>query len=386
MRYLPIMLVALMGCIEPYSTDFPFFPGDVVVIDGRLDATARSITVKLSRPQAINDEAAPPIVPGADVALIGSRGLHLNLIEERPGIYSTTNVPVNYDEKYNLDVTLNDGRKFISDPVEVLRTPQIDLVTYDFTNDERGIEILLNTHDESGKAKYFGWDYVETYEYTSLFESHFTFINKIPEKRAQEDQVYRCWRTAPSFSIGIATTRDLTASTVYRYPVLSIPGGSLKLSIRYSVLINQRVISPEEFIYLKEMKKTTEQLGDFFGPLPTTAPGNFHEVGNASSTVLGFFSASEITKKRIFINYKDLPETLQIPQGFGSCQAELTCDQNPNRKRTGPESCLNPEILTSTTVILDRITHLDSIFYSYTKRECADCRSHGGVTTKPDFW
>jgi len=56
--------------------------------------------------------------------------------------------------------------------------------------------------------------------------------------------------------------------------------------------------------------------------MPTTAAGNLHETGRPGTVVLGYFSAAEVSKKRIFISFKDLPENLQIPQDRGLCQAE----------------------------------------------------------------
>lgn len=382
-RYSALAVLLLFGCLDPFAPPPGSFIAEALVVDGLLNSATNTATVKLSHPWPLDVDQPAPVVKGATITISGPSG-DFTLIEERPGEYKKTGVPVINGEKYTLHVVA-EGREFYSDPVEAMSTPPIDSLTFGVSNDTKSLEVRINTRDPSGQATYFSWDYVETYEYTSVFFSGYDLKNGAAVIRKPDELIYRCWRTIPSSSIGIVTTRELSASVVSQVPIITIPGGSIKTSWIYSVLVSQRVIGGDEYNYLRQLKAATENLGGLFDPQPGIVVGNMHEKDQPGTHVHGYFSVSEIEQKRVFIEYEELPENLKIPQDHGGCEIDVTCDI----RGTFGFACYRLEDLNYASKVL-YVAFTDPMgnptSYAFTRSECADCRLLGGVTQRPAFW
>ena len=138
------------------------------------------------------------------------------------------------------------------------------------------------------------------------------------------------------------------------------------------MLVTQRTISKEAYIFWTQLQKTTESLGGLFDPMPSEVVGNVHSATNANEAVLGFFSAGEEKRQRIFISNRDLPDNIRImPSPF----CPLDSLKIATVKTLGDHTFLVYPYGTPTT-----------IGYVSSSSECMDCRVKGGVTQKPDFW
>lgn len=376
-----VMLLA-SACLDPFHVPFSEAPNGPVVIDAFLNGSQGTATVRLSRPQEINSEDLNATISGAKVT-VESPAQSFDLAEVSPGNYYATGIPTPVGTLFTLRVKTSDGREFLSDPTPVRATPPLDSITFAVGNDKESLEVLVHAHDPTDLAQYFSWDYEETYEYTAAYYSGFIYDPVNPKSRPDGDQIYRCWRTNPSTSIGIVTTKDLTGSIVSRFVINSIPAGSLKLSIRYSIFVKQRVIGAEEYAYLGMLKKTTEKLGGLFDPQPGQVVGNLHEVDRPNNVVLGYFAASQVSEKRVFIRYEELPLAFQIPQPK-VCEYNLTCILPRN---TGFD-CSPLEIVGFNHELLYGVygPSGEIVQFAYAPKECSDCRLQGGIPKRPPFW
>ncbi len=115
-----------------------------------------------------------------------------------------------------------------------------------------------------------------------------------------------------------------------------------------------------------------------FDPLPSQVLGNITNINNSGEPVLGYFSGGQVTEKRLFINYSDLPYELMALRERVPCVEEnigsLSVDEIPKR--------------TSSTLLIDPIYVQDVGVVGYTTADsyCIDCRIKGGSTTQPIFW
>ena len=73
------------------------------------------------------------------------------------------------------------------------------------------------------------------------------------------------------------------------------------------------------------MKKNTEDIGSFFGPLPSELKGNIHCLTNPEEPVIGFVTSSAATQKRIFIDASQVSNWLH----YYSCE-ELFVPNHPD--------------------------------------------------------
>ncbi|MGC4023430.1 MAG: DUF4249 family protein [Cyclobacteriaceae bacterium] len=85
------------------------------------------------------------------------------------------------------------------------------------------------------------------------------------------------------------------------------------------MLVKQQALSEEAYNFWFQLQTTTQNLGGLFDPLPSQVNSNVQCESDPSKTVLGFFSGSSVSSKRIFIGYDKLPEYLKVSSSVGTC-------------------------------------------------------------------
>lgn len=368
-------LLILYGCLEPYQP--PAIQGDVdmMVVDGFLNATENSATVKLSYATALSSDEPPLVEAGASVSIEEEGGTTFLLSEAEPGTYVVDNLFVDKTKRYRLRILTVTGKDFFSDYIEILDTPQIDSVTW--KPDDKGVNIYVNTHDAENKSEFYSWSYEETWEYNASFYSTYKLIDGEAFQRFPNDQIYTCWTTTSSTEILVGSTARLAEDVVRDFPITFVPGPTVKLSRRYSILVRQRTLSKEAYDFWSQLKKTTESLGGLFDALPTQVLGNVHSA-TSEKPVLGYFSAGEVSQKRLFIKLAELPEVL-LKQRLPSI-----CNQIDVERLEVQDLPQTPNYV----LLIDPIyvQGVGIVAYTTARAACIDCQLHGGVTKKPDFW
>jgi hypothetical protein len=372
------MLVSLMAvanaCIEPFQP--PVSDEDVrfLVVDAYLNSSDGTASAKLSRTLPV---ASPEVIPqesGALVSIEDENGIKYPLIESANGQYSGSVSNISLTKQYRLLIQTLNGTQYSSDFIDLQQTPPIDSITFSFVGD--GLDLEVNTHDPSGEARYFRWAWTETYEYNSTFSSIYMFTPNEIVYRPVTEQIYVCWKTNPSTNLLIGSTDRFEESVVSKFPIAFIPRSSIKFSRKYSILVQQQTLTAEGYNYWSNLKKSTEQLGGLFDPLPSEVRGNIYSTTNPSENVIGFFSGGSTEEKRLFL----LPR--QLPIGMGHFNSS-----NPSCER---DTILLADIPSTdrTTLLIDGVYPPGQMLTGYTtsQRSCIDCRYLGGVTQRPDFW
>lgn len=364
-----ILFVFLLGCVEPYSAPDVTFSDNILVVDGFLNVGSNSAVVTLSRAIDLNSTSEYPAVSDAVVSVRSENGTTYGLTETEPGKYEFTNVPLSLSEKYQLYIRTPDGKEYNSDYVELKDSPEIDSLTWKPQSD--GINLYVSTHDPSGNTRYYQWLYKETWEYTSRYYSTYKLVDGQAIPRSVDEYIYQCWRTDESTKVLINSTATLSADHVSDFPLTFVERGDFKLSRLYSLLVQQRALTKEAYTFWSELRKTTEDLGGLFDPLPWQLTGNIHSADNASEPVLGYFSGGNTKEARIFIRFNDLPDYLRtIPPSY------CVVDSIPlNELANYPNSTY---LIGGYGMVLEGFTS--------TSIGCVDCRYYGGVTEKPEFW
>ncbi|MFI5156162.1 MAG: DUF4249 domain-containing protein [Chitinophagales bacterium] len=371
--FILVSIVAVSGCRDPYTPPVIKGGNNYLVVGGFLNSGGAT-NITLSRTRALNDTTPVP-ENSAQVSVIGSAGDVFFLTASGNGLYTYDSMVLNPFETYQLQILTSNGGKYLSDTVSVFQTPPIDSLNWnqDSTGGpgKQGVNIYVNTHDNSTPYGYYRWEYEETWQYQAAYESYFTWDRNqmIKVARAPEDQVYNCWQNKLSTTLVVGNTRQLSQNLIYEQPVVFIPVGSQKLSVRYSVLVKQYNISAEAFDYWKNLQALTDLTGSIFDPLPSQVTGNIHNAANASEPVMGYISACAAQEKRLFISYHEVSHWgYQIE---GCEELVLTPDQfadyfgTRGYYITGNKGIVN---LGATTSV------------------CADCRLQGGSNKQPAFW
>lgn len=369
-RIYTIVLIGMTSCLEPYSP--PEITGsiDILVVDGFLNSSDNSATVRLSKAKPLSDETNEVIEVSALVQIEDENGNSQSLEGISGGYYSSSQMQLSAGTKYRLSIVRDDGRRYYSDFITLTTCPPIDSISWKPSAQSPGINIYANTHDDTGQTKYFQWTFDETWEYTSRYGSFYKIVNGAVA--LQDIPMYRCWISKPSTAILVHSTAQLLSNTVREFPLTFIPVLSQKVSIRYSILVQQRAITKEAHDFWSQLKKSTENLGSLFDPLPSQVLGNVYSADDGSEPVLGYFSGGQVASKRIFIGFHELPLEIRL-------QPVLPCpvDSIPNA---------SIPFYSNTNLISTYGAPFPEGYTRSPGKNCMDCRDDGGNPTRPDYW
>lgn len=367
---LAAMLLVVLSCVEPYNPPAIKELVDILVVDGFLNSTDSSAEVKLSKAVALSDQSGPQVETNATVFVEDENGNISYLIETAEGVYTAAKINVNPTLKYRLSITRSNEKKYVSDYIELKISPPIDSISWAPSIQTEGLEIYANTHDATSNSKYYQWTFVETWEYTAGHYSSLKLKNGVVVP--QEQNLYQCWISKPSSEILINSTTNLQEDAIRNFRLITLPIGSSKLYRKYSLKVQQRVLTEEAYNFWLQLKKTTESLGSLFDPLPSQVVGNLKSISDDSEPVLGYFSGGHVSDKRIFITFGDLPDELRkiFPQNcpVDTIDIELI-PSYPDTNLIGPDGY---------PFVTGYLTSGNS--------NCLDCRDGGGDIIRPDFW
>jgi hypothetical protein len=366
-----LMTLFLAGCIEPYLPVVVEENPNYLVVNGMLniDGTAE---IRLTRTTNVGSYGIPPAVNQAVVTIESNNNNSVQLEQTiLAGYYATTGLTFDTNTEYRLRIQTND-EEYVSDFVPIRNSPPIDSVTYFASED--GIDINVHTHDPANASRYYKWNFVETWEYRSEHFSTYRLIDDVLVPRTAEEFRFICYDSEPGTTFAIESTTRFVDDRVSNFRVHFIEPKSEKVSRRYSILIKQQVLTEEGYHYWETLKKSTEQIGGLFDPLPSTIQGNIHCISDPSRKAIGFFTASGVTEKRLFIDAGELPQSYPRFRLFGGCPVdtvffEVGVSNGSSDNVIGPLSNM-----------------MAIIGYTFSSSECVDCTQHGGVVTKPEFW
>jgi len=368
LRYIiPGLVIFIGGCITQFipETDEA---RDLLVVEGLITDQPGPYTVKLSRSMPLGSKAVKVPVTGCQVYVADDTDNQFWFSEYSGGIYRSDAsafraVP---GRKYTLHIRTygaEESRNYESVPVELVSVPPVDSLYYekvvireknDVSGPLEGCEIYLDTHDPTGKCRYYRWDFAETWE----FQLPYMVTNRV------------CWFHNNSGTIKVKNTTVLEEPLINRYPVLFISNESDRLSVRYSILVNQYSLNQDEYLYWEKLQRISQEVGGLYDIIPSSVPGNVFCVEDPAEQVLGYFSVSGRTSERLFIreNFRGLVNL------YRDCPSDTIYGNK-----------VIPNLDISAWVIVDE-PYLSPPYRVITnKKTCADC-SVRGTTVKPDFW
>lgn len=376
------LTLPIVSCIDPVAPSLNLNDSEsLLVVDGQITNEAGPFKVKLTTSVPVNMMFSPNPVLNADVFIVDDQGNSFRLYGDNNGLYKTADttlkgVPGN---TYNLNITTTDGIEYTSSRVLMQDVPDIDNVYFEKVQhprlenglvfEDNWLNILLDTHDATDAIKYWLFKYEETWEvnlasdsikvvHDKDYHSIFTYENLAPSDNKH------CWVSKPSNSILIATTANNHTNELKGFHVQSLGPGEPKLRIRYSILVKQFSISHEFYNYWKQMMGVNENAGGIYEIIPAPVYGNI-TCSNGTKKALGYFSASSVKQKRLFIEFTEHNvETKRVNEGCYYFDYGV------------PPSVQHVDF--GTDVLTGKKIYAFSDF-------CADCTSFG-TNVKPSYW
>lgn len=381
-----LLSLVLFGgaCKEPYDPPAIAKAQSYLVVEGFINIGAET-NISLSRSTNLSDTSK--IVPErrASVFIENEQNGSFMLSESSPGKYTLSASGLTAGRKYRLRIKTTASSEYLSEFVEALQTPEIDSISYKIQN--KGVQFYANTHDAQNKIKYYRWEYEETWLYTSLHSSIIEYENAVLQFRPLNKSVFKCWKSNSSNNIILGSSTNLVSGQIVDNPVSFVAAGTGKVSFGYSILIRQIALTKEAYEYWQTLKKNTEQLGSIFDPQPSIASGNIKAVTNPAEPVIGYLNASSVTSKRQYFDNRNFPmdsPSYIAPPSIDACEIQqIMIDPVatfPSRVieifSTGRYTPVSPISQPGAGII----------GYTYSIKECTDCREKGGTTEKPIFW
>lgn len=384
LKYLFVVLTALgvFACKERFNppevdTNLNYLTVEGLINVGGVDSTLIRVsrTVKLTNKVAIQPETKAILtVESSD------NTIKRNLTERSSGLYYSLPMALDATKQYRLRIKTAAGKEYVSDFVEVKVSPPIETLGFEAqSTGAPGVQIYANTRDVNNKSRYYKWDFVETYEFNSRNFSTWIFDNRMerPRNLVTED-IYTCWRTVKSNTIILASTAKLTNDVLNKAPIERIPPGNEKVGVKYSILVNQQVLTKDAFDFWEILRKNTEQVGSIFDAQPSKLRGNIHSVNNPDEIVIGYVSAGTIEHKRLFIDATEIPREFRYTKPAACLVDTIYRAEFPNIFYSGyqipVDALFDPPPLPPPPKA-----------FTTTATACIDCRLRG-TNIKPAFW
>lgn len=377
-------LIILAGaCKEPYNPPAIADAQSYLVVEGFIDIGGQT-KISLSRSTNLRDTSKVVPEQGASVFIENEQSSSLMLLESSPGKYTLQTSGLSTGRKYRLRIKTTSS-EYLSEFVEALQTPEIDSLNYKIRND--GVQFYSNTHDNSNKTKYYRWDFDETWQYASLYNSVVEYVNSSLERRLSGNQIFYCWRTNFSNDIILGSSANLLSGVIVDNPVTFISAESGKVTFGYSIMVRQYALTKEAFEYWQTLKKNTEQLGSIFDPQPSLASGNIKCISNPQESVIGYLGASSVTSKRLFFANKNFPfnsPSYLPPPSIDACIINgISVQPSVSFASRAAQLFTSGDMIPIEPV---GVPGQGIVSYSYARKECVDCRVKGGTNIRPTFW
>ncbi|NCT75310.1 MAG: DUF4249 domain-containing protein [Chitinophagaceae bacterium] len=372
--FVSFLLLLGTGCRDPYLPDVVAGAPNYLVIEGVLNAGQGATNVRITRTTQIDRTSAITGEANAVVTVEGKDNSSVSLSYQGNGQYVHPNLNLAIGNEYRLRVKTTNGKEYLSAYVVAKTTPPIDSVTWS-RSATGGVDIMVNSHDETNKTKYYRWEYDETWEIRTYFFSKYIYENRrVRERVMPAEDVSICWRNRSSTNILVGTTNRLQSDVISKMPVTGFSNGDDRLSIRYSILVRQYALDKDAYEFYDLLRKNTESIGTIFDAQPSEVKGNITCLTDPAEPVIGYVTASSVEEQRIFINASQVPDW-RFPQ---ICEVQtVTPDSVVYYFEILGYSPYEADIPPGTTVP-------KAYFGSY--GVCVDCTKRNGTKTRPSFW
>jgi hypothetical protein len=386
-----LLVFVLKGCIDPFSPSISEYQ-QMLVIDGMITDQEGIHTVTVSRSSSYNDPGLK-YEGGCTVNILDDKGNILNMTEKSRGIYSAwiDKQFLNAGTQYRLEVITSDGNKYQSDYEMLSHSPPIDSIHWEVKyveldnplySDLIGVQFSVNSDATNCEASGYRWELFEQWEYRSEFYARDYYNGRIQYVNQEDlsDSVYYCWTTIKKINeIYTYSTAQAISKEIRMVPLTYVSNQTDRLKYDYCLLVKQYSLSKAAFSYWNRLQEQANESGGLYETQPSRIRGNLYNADNPDETILGFFGASGISEKRVFIKgfgylfkvFDTYNEQLCQPAGFAPGELMEFLE--------GIDTTEYPIYLYNYTGTLDGP-------WDYIDQACVDCTRRGGDTIKPGYW
>jgi len=373
------MLVTMLpSCIVPYDPHVEAKNINKFVVSGQVTDNTDYQTVSISKASSIGDPEYIP-VSGCYIRIFDDKGNEFDMQEAGSGTYR-----VQIDKSYlipgisfKVEIHTSDGIDIESDFDQMNECPVVDSVYFvrkEFSSNNlgqitNGLQFFVDLNAGNINTHFFRWEAIETWEYHAPYPREWYYDGTIHHISPPDSSRMICWSTELVKNIYTLSTVGLVQNRYTMLPLQFVDNHTARLMYGYSLLINQFALSEAAYSYWDQLRINSSEQGGLYEKQPLSIVGNLHNNTNPDQVVLGFFSASSVKARRIFISKVD-----NLPFDFSDY-----C--SPDTLRVGGLHSIDPSEYPA-FLVGNKIRYLPIQLSQY----CVDCMSQGGTTIKPVFW
>ncbi len=371
--FIVLLLVYLSSCKESFMPQVTTENANYLVVEGFINTGSDSTIINLSRTVLVSNKNITKPELAATITVENDANVSYALKDLGKGSYGSIGLNLDQTKKHRIRIKTSTGVIYISSFVETKISPAIDDVGFEVKTD--GIQLYVNTHDDKNQSRYYRWEYYDTWEFYSQYNSVLkTNGTAIVYRKLPEENIYNCYISLKSNNIFLNSTVKLDKDIVNRAPLNFISSGDERISVRYSKLVKQYVLTKEAYDFWEKLRKNTENLGSIFDAQPSQLTGNVHNIANVEEPVIGYIGAGTFTQKRIFIDKSQLPNWPTIYAN--KCSPPDTLGRKPGDTDIAIKGLIIP---------IDYEFVGQDQFILAAPAICVDCTLRG-TNKKPSFW
>lgn len=335
--YIFCLLLLHDSCVDVFEYDLSD-DASILVVDGRITTEPGPYTVKLTRTQRLNELSTPLNVSAKLVSIIDNDGFSETLTEVGNGIYQTnpTGIRGEIGKSYKVKIELRDGSIFESIPETISPAGVVDSIYYNFEtiNTEQGskyqFRIFMDSRGEAQSVNYFLWRLIGTYRVITSPELHIILGAKPEEPppppkkdpRPCSGHIYdvrfdrlisvrpceccECWADLVNNKPHINET-NVGANNQYKMiDVGTIPVEFWPFYDKTMVKVEQLSLTKSAYQFWKTVRDQKDGASSLFQPPIGKPISNIFQT-NGTRFAYGYFQASAVSKKVIFLTANNIP-------------------------------------------------------------------------------
>ena len=396
MYYLIFLL--LLGCVKPFSLSSEIEFESTLIVEARLTDENTNQRVRLTKSFPLENLIITPddFVTNAKVSVVENSANVYTYQEVEPGVYnSTTKFKAIEGNDYVLKIELSSGKKYES---LAMNLPEGETQDYDVElnkefdeNGNEGVKIDIHSKGQSiNNQTFYKFDYVGTYKIIApYFRNEFLVVNSTnkPHLEVRANDIGKiCYGTENSAKSLLLDSGSFTENVLAPFTLRFFKRSNPRIYHRYSIKINQRVISREAHTYYTALEEISKSDNVFSNNQPGNLSGNIKSTNNNSENVIGYFEVSKVLSKRVFFNYLDFfvrDGTIPtIDAYFEKCHITSPTIFSSSSQPLSLKQMVERDLVLFWLDIDPPIPYRP---YQVVPKNCGDCSALGSVS-KPSFW
>lgn len=301
------LLIVLLpiGCVEKFEADISDLVTEGLVVEGDIisDSTVQfrlSKTLPLTETDDNKVQFNDFLNVEANLAVKGSDGTSWTGIARGKGVYEVEIGILMPEVEYSVEIQYK-GDTYQSEPQKPQEMVDIERVSFSQPDLAGPVSILLDT-EEAKDTQYFLWYFEEDWEIRAHFQTKDLYdseSNSVIHYKYPPVAQGWCYNALDDIMLG--TTESNVSNKIVGKKIQSIENIDPRISFLYSIRIQQRNLSKQEYEYYQVRTKLNNEMGGLFTPQPSELPTNI-TCSDPTRKVIGYVGCNMgIAKSHLYI-------------------------------------------------------------------------------------